>query len=183
MAGAEGALGLSKLRFLPVVVLVLIVGALVWRLAEPADTTIRSKMVGQPVPQFATTAALPGQEPLAPADLADGRPKLVNFFASWCVPCIGEAPVLMQIKAAGVPIVGIAVRDRPDDLARFLANNGNPFERIGADPESKLQLAFGSAGVPESFVVDGHGVIRMQHVGPIEPGDVRDIVEAVETVR
>ncbi|HET9458858.1 MAG TPA: DsbE family thiol:disulfide interchange protein [Sphingomicrobium sp.] len=171
------------LRFLPVLLLALVVGAMVWRLANPPDTTIESKLIGQPAPQFAGEPALAGKPVLSSADLADGRPKLVNFFASWCVPCMAEAPVLMELKRRGVPIVGIAVRDRPADVAEFLASNGEPFERIAADPESELQLAFGSAGVPETFLVDGRGVVRMEHVGPIEPGDIREIVEAVESAR
>jgi cytochrome c biogenesis protein CcmG/thiol:disulfide interchange protein DsbE len=89
----------------------------------------------------------------------------------------------MELKGRGVTIVGIAVRDRPEELAQFLGRHGNPFERVGADPQSKIQLAFGSAGVPESFVVDGRGTIRMQHVGPIDPADVPEIVEAVRMTR
>jgi len=92
------------------------------------------------------------------------------------VPCIAEAPLLIDLKRQGVPIDAIAVRDRPEDVAAFLARHGDPFERIGADPESRIQLAFGSSGVPETFVVDGRGVIRYQHMGPIEPGDVTTIV-------
>ena len=171
------------LRFLPMAILALIVGAMVWRLANPPDTTIRSQLIGKPVPQITAPAALPGKPALAPTDLADGRVKLVNFFASWCVPCIAEAPVLMELNKRGVPIVGIAVRDRPEELAQFLADNGDPFERIGADGESKIQLAFGSAGVPETFVVDGRGIIRLHHVGPIEARDIPDILQAVEAAR
>ena len=168
------------LRFLPVLVLLLVIGGMVWRLANPPDTTIESKLIGQPAPQFTGTAAIPGKPVLSSADLADGRPKLVNFFASWCVPCIAEAPVLMELKRRGVPITGIAVRDRPEDVVAFLGRHGDPFERIAADPESKLQLSFGSAGVPETFVVDGRGIVRMEHVGPIAPGDIPGIVAAVE---
>ena len=171
------------LRFLPVVVLGLIVAAMVWRLANPPDTTIRSQLIGKPVPQITAPAALPGKPALGPGDLADGKAKLVNFFASWCVPCIAEAPVLMELKARGVPIVGIAVRDRPEELAQFLAANGDPFERIGADRESKIQLAFGSAGVPETFVGHGRGIIRLHHVGPIDERDIPGIVRAVEAAR
>jgi cytochrome c biogenesis protein CcmG/thiol:disulfide interchange protein DsbE len=167
------------LRFLPVALVVLLVGALVWRLANPPDTNVESEMIGSRVPTFAETKALAGKPGLASPNLADGTPKLVNFFASWCVPCIGEAPVLEELKQQGVPIVGIAVRDRPDDLRRFLAENGDPFERIGADPQSRIQLAFGSAGVPETFVVDGKGMIRMQHIGPIEPDDIPAILQAM----
>jgi len=173
----------KALRFLPAFVLLLVVGAMVWRLANPPDPTIESKLIGKPVPQFAGQAALPGKPVLSSAHLADGRPKLVNFFASWCVPCIAEAPVLMELNKQGVAIVGIAVRDRPADVARFLSQHGDPFERIGADGTSKVQLAFGSAGVPETFVVDGRGVIRMEHVGPIEPHEIPEIVRAVEAAR
>jgi cytochrome c biogenesis protein CcmG/thiol:disulfide interchange protein DsbE len=140
-------------------------------------------MIGKAVPGFTLPAALAGTEALSSANLADGRPKLVNFFASWCVPCIGEAPVLTELKQQGVPIVGIAVRDRTDDLARFLDENGNPFERIGADSQSRVQLSFGSSGVPETFVVDGRGIIRLQHIGPIEPDDVPALLEAVRNAR
>ena len=171
------------LRFLPVLVLLLVIGTLVWRLANPPDAVIQSEMIGKPVSAFAAAPALPGKPALASADLADGRPKLVNFFASWCVPCIAEAPVLAELDRQGVPVVGIAVRDRPEDIARFLARHGDPFERISADPESKLQLGFGSAGVPETFVVDGRGIIRMQHIGPIEPGDVPGLIRALEAAR
>jgi cytochrome c biogenesis protein CcmG/thiol:disulfide interchange protein DsbE len=174
---------MRALRFLPLILVAFIVAALVWRLANPPDTNVESGMIGKPVPAFAAAAALPGEPALSSADLADGRPKLVNFFASWCVPCVGEAPVLAMLKEQGVPIVGIAVRDRPADLRQFLSDNGDPFERIGSDPQSKLQLAFGSAGVPETFVVDGGGVIRMQHIGPIEPQDVPDLIAAVKEAR
>jgi cytochrome c biogenesis protein CcmG/thiol:disulfide interchange protein DsbE len=163
------------LRLTPVLLLALLLAALVWRLAHPEDTTIKSRLAGQPVPAFILPAALPGQPGLASTDLR-GRPRLVNLFASWCVPCVAEAPVLQQLKRRGVIIDGIAIRDRPEDLAAFLAAHGNPFERIGADDASRVQLALGSAGVPESFVVDGRGIIRYQHVGPIEPNDVPMIV-------
>jgi cytochrome c biogenesis protein CcmG/thiol:disulfide interchange protein DsbE len=171
------------IRFVPIALVFVIVAALVWRLANPPDSNVRSRLVGQPVPEFVAPAALAGSSGVATADLAEGKPKLVNFFASCCVPCIAEAPVLMELRRRGVPIVGIAVRDRPEDVARFLAANGNPFGAIGADPQSRIQLAFGSAGVPETFLVDGKGVVRMQHIGPIEPGEVAGIVRQVEESR
>ena len=170
------------LRLTPVVLLALLIAALVWRLAHPEDTTIRSRLAGKPVPAFALPAALPGQPGLASTDLK-GRPHLVNIFASWCVPCVAEAPLLQQLKRRGVAIDGIAIRDRPEDLAAFVAEYGNPFERIGADNASRVQLALGSAGVPESFVVDGRGVIRYQHVGPIEGGDVAMILNQLDAAK
>ena len=171
------------LRFLPVLLLGLFVVAVVWRLANPPDSTVPSRLAGKPVPQFVLPAALPAKPGLASTDLATGEPRLVNIFASWCLPCIAEAPVLQELKSRGVRIDGIAVRDRREDLAAFLARNGDPFERIGADDRSRVQIALGSSGVPESFVVDGRGVIRHQHIGAIEPADVPAILAAVEKAR
>jgi cytochrome c biogenesis protein CcmG/thiol:disulfide interchange protein DsbE len=171
------------LRFLPLLVLIAFVGAVAWRLSSPADQRIPSKMVGQPVPAFALAPAIPGKSGLSSADLASGRPRLVNVFASWCVPCIAEAPLLIELKRRGLPIDAIAVRDRPEDVAAFIERNGDPFDRIGADLESQVQLALGSSGVPETFIIDGRGVIRYQHMGPIEPGDVAMIVQEWEAVK
>ena len=112
--------------------------------------------------------------------MSSGKPRLLNIFASWCVPCAAEAPQLAQLTAAGVEIDGIAIRDHKDDLAVFLARYGNPYARIGADDVSAVQLAIGSSGVPESFVIDGKGVIRYQHIGYIAPGDVPMLLEKLK---
>jgi cytochrome c biogenesis protein CcmG/thiol:disulfide interchange protein DsbE len=80
-------------------------------------------------------------------------------------------------------IDGIDIRDRPEDLAEFLERNGDPYERIGSDPESRVQIGLGSSGVPESFVVDGKGIIRYQHIGPIEASDVPLILAKLEQAR
>lgn len=162
-------------RFLPLAVLLLFVGFVAWRLAVPDDEKIPSGLRGQPVPAFTLQPATGGVPGLASTDLASGRPRLLNVFASWCVPCIAEAPLLDQLKKQGIPIDAIAVRDKPEDVADFLARHGNPFQRIGSDPESRVQLALGSSGVPETFVIDSRGVIRYQHMGPIEPSDVAAI--------
>jgi cytochrome c biogenesis protein CcmG, thiol:disulfide interchange protein DsbE len=164
------------LRFLPLLILIAIVGALAWRLSSRPDEKITSKMVGQPVPAFTLSAATAGKPALSSTDLATGQPRLINVFASWCVPCIAEAPLLTDLKRQGVPVDAIAIRDRPEDVAEFLARHGDPFERIGADPQSQVQLALGSSGVPETFIVDGRGIIRYQHMGPIEPGDLPKIM-------
>jgi len=170
-------------RFVPLLVLAAFVAAVAWRIASPPDEKINSKMVGRPVPEFALAPAVPGKPGLSSADLQSGGPRMVNVFASWCVPCIAEAPLLAEIKARGVPIDAIAVRDRPADVMAFLAERGDPFGRIGADPESKAQLALGSSGVPETFIVDGNGIIRYQHMGPIEPGDVAQLLAEWEAAR
>jgi cytochrome c biogenesis protein CcmG/thiol:disulfide interchange protein DsbE len=181
---AQGALRMSRaVRFAPLALLLLVIAALVWRLATPADTNVHSTLEGQQVPAFVLPAALPGKPALGSADLASGQPRLLNVFASWCVPCISEVRVLQQLRQHGVRIDGIAVRDRPDDLAEFLARNGDPYERIGSDPQSQVQISLGSSGVPESFIVDGKGVIRYQHIGPIEQSDVPAILVRLEQAR
>ena len=171
------------IRFLPLIVLIAFVGTVAWRLSSPADEKIPSRLVGRTVPTFALAAATPGKPGLSSADLATGQARLLNVFASWCVPCIAEAPLLLDLKRRGMPIDAIAVRDRPEDVAAFLGRHGDPFERVGADPESRVQLALGSSGVPETFVVDGRGIIRYQHLGPIEPGDMATIVREWEAAK
>ncbi|MEO6360160.1 MAG: DsbE family thiol:disulfide interchange protein [Sphingomicrobium sp.] len=171
------------IRFAPLVLIALVIGAMVWRLANPGDSVTRSQLLGTPVPQFALPPAVAGKPPLRSTDLATGAPRLLNIFASWCVPCIAEAPVLAEIRRRGVRIDGIAVRDRPEDVARFLQRHGDPFENIGADDRSRVQLALGSSGVPETFVIDGRGIIRFQHVGPIMPDDIPVVLAELEKAR
>ena len=89
----------------------------------------------------------------------------------------------MELKRQGVPIDAIAIRDRPEDVAAFLARHGDPFMAIGSDRDSRVQIALGSAGVPETFIVDGKGVIRGQHIGPIAAADLPALKQAVEEAR
>ncbi len=117
---------------------------------------------------------------LSSTDLKDGKPKLMNIWASWCLPCIAEAPHLETLKANGAEIVGVAIRDKPEDVARFLAQNGNPYSRIGADDLSAVQLEIGSSGVPETFVVDGNGIITYQHIGDVRAEHVPMLLEKLK---
>jgi cytochrome c biogenesis protein CcmG, thiol:disulfide interchange protein DsbE len=147
-------------------------------LFNPPDRAIQSRMVGRSVPAFALPGIASSQSKLAlsgltQSDLADGKPKLLNVFASWCVPCVAELPVLADLERQGVLIVGIAVQDRSDAVARFLEQHGNPYARIGLDTGSTTQIALGSAGVPETFVVDGAGIIRHQHIGVVTADNAR----------
>ena len=162
----------SLLLWLPVLVFAGFIAVVAYSLRNPAEREVRSALIGKPLPEFSLQAAQPGQPGLSRADLADGKVRLLNIFASWCVPCAAEAPQLAALEAQGATIVGVAIRDRPEDVAAFLARNGNPYARIGADDISAVQLAIGSSGVPESFVIDGKGVIRYQHIGDIRAGDV-----------
>lgn len=147
------------------------------QLMRPPQTEVASAMIGKPLPEFALPPASEDRPGLAAGDLRDGKPRLLNVFASWCVPCAAEAPQLAELERAGATIVGVAIRDRPEDVAAFLARYGNPFSRIGADDLSEVQLGIGSSGVPETFVVDGKGVIRYQHIGDIRPEHVPLLLE------
>lgn len=142
------------------------------QLSRPKNDFVQSAMIGQPMPPFELPPIVPERPGLSRADLADGQPKLLNVFASWCVPCRVEAPQLTQLERSGANIVAVAIRDRPEDTAAFLEAFGNPFSRIGRDDISQVQLSIGSSGVPETFVIDGRGVIRYQHIGEIRPEHV-----------
>ncbi|WP_067790365.1 DsbE family thiol:disulfide interchange protein [Paraurantiacibacter namhicola] len=154
-----------------------------FQLQQPRDEFVRSAMIGKPVPPFALEPSVEGKPGLASTDLADGQPQLLNVFASWCVPCRAEAPQLEALQQQGARITAVAIRDRPQDVARFLETYGDPFTRIGADDMSEVQLLLGSSGVPETFVIDGQGVITYQHIGDIREDDVPVLLEELRKAR
>ncbi|MEO7246972.1 MAG: redoxin family protein [Novosphingobium sp.] len=166
--------------FLPLGMFLCFVALVAYQLVFPSSKDVPSHFVGQPLPQFNLAPAADGRPGLSRANMADGKPRLLNVFASWCVPCAAEAPQLAALAAAGAEIDGIAVRDHKGDLAEFLARNGNPFTRIGADDVSAVQMAIGSSGVPETFVIDGRGVIRYQHIGDIRADQIPTILAKLE---
>ncbi|MBN8500816.1 MAG: redoxin family protein [Sphingomonadales bacterium] len=170
----------AMVLWLPALLFSGFVAVVAYNLSNPAERVVRSALIGKPLPQFALQPAISGQPGLSRTDMADGKVRLLNIFASWCIPCAVEAPQLAQIKASGVEVVGVAIRDRPEELQAFLDRNGNPYSRIGADNVSAIQFSLGSSGVPESFVIDGKGVIRYQHIGEIRPEQVQLILQQIE---
>jgi cytochrome c biogenesis protein CcmG/thiol:disulfide interchange protein DsbE len=152
--------------WLPLALFVCFVALVMVGMLAPADHEVASAMIDKPLPQFDLRPAIPERPGLARKDFG-GKPRLLNVFASWCIPCAVESPQLDALAKQGVEINGIAIRDHQEDVTAFLARNGNPFTRIGADDVSSVQLAIGSSGVPETFVIDGKGVIRYQHIGEI----------------
>ncbi|MEE4453494.1 DsbE family thiol:disulfide interchange protein [Novosphingobium resinovorum] len=171
---ARWAIWLPLALFLGFVALVMV------GLYRPADRNVASQLVGKPMPRFDLPAALPGRPGLDSKVLANGKPHLVNIFASWCIPCRVEAPQLGALAKAGVPIEGISVRDTTENLHAFLEANGDPFQRVGADDDGKVQLALGSSGVPETYVVDGKGIIVYQHIGEIRPEHLGLLLEKLK---
>jgi len=171
------------LRLIPIILLLFFLSGVAWRLIKPADTAIPSQMVERQLPQFALPPAMPGKPGLSATDLATGQPRLLNIFASWCVPCASEGKVLQELQRRGVKIDAIAVRDTPDALSAFLARNGDPYERIGADRQSNVQIDLGSSGVPETFLIDGHGIIRRQYIGALNASNIPGVLRELEQIR
>jgi cytochrome c biogenesis protein CcmG/thiol:disulfide interchange protein DsbE len=146
-------------------------GAAFWTLLERMRAGsydphgVPSMLIGKPLPSF----TLPGQLPspgFSSADvLADGRPVLINFFASWCVPCVQEAPTLMALRRQGMSIWGIAYKDKAIATSAFLAENGNPYLRVARDEPGHVAIDFGVYGVPESYLIDKAGIVRWRWAG------------------
>lgn len=130
---------------------------------------VPSALLGKAPPAFALPALeAAGRPTLSSAELAaPTRPLLVNFFASWCVPCVVEHPMLVRLQRAGVPIHGIAYKDKPEDAAAFLRRHGNPFDRIGVDLPGRVAIDWGLYGVPETYLIDRAGLIRWRWAGPL----------------
>lgn len=172
-----------RLLWVPLLAFVAIAGLFAWMLPQHSDRQVRSRLIGKPLPQFTLPPAAPGKPGLATATFRTGKPRLLNVFGSWCVPCAAEAPQMAKLARAGAVIDAIAIRDTPADVARFLSTNGDPFAAIGDDRNSTLQLALGSSGVPETFVIDGRGRIAHQHIGAIRDEDVPVLLDKLRAAR
>ena len=157
------------LYLIPVAVFVAVgIGLAVGLTRDPG--TLPSALIDRPVPTF-HLPALEGGEGFSSEDLK-GQVSLVNVFASWCVPCRVEHPLLMKLAEDGVVIYGINYKDPADQAQAWLAELGDPFQKIGADRDGRVGIEWGVYGVPETFVVDAEGRIRHKHVGPIQPRDL-----------
>jgi len=149
-------------------VLVAVILTFAWALVRDRDPhEIPSALIGHEVPQFNLPAVKGRTLGLSSADLR-GEVSLVNVFASWCVACREEHPLLLQMKAAGiVPIHGLNEKDKPDNAARWLNTLGDPYTRTGADLDGRVSIDWGVYGVPETFVVSKEGRIAYKHIGPL----------------
>jgi cytochrome c biogenesis protein CcmG/thiol:disulfide interchange protein DsbE len=159
---------------LPLILLVALVAVFATSMDRDADL-VRSVLIDKPAPQFALAAVegldVPGFDTAALA----GQPTLVNVFASWCVPCRDEHPLLESIKAeTGIRMFGINHSDAPENARAFLAELGNPYDAVGADRDRRVSIDWGVYGVPETFLVDDAGTIVFKHVGPLTPQAVEN---------
>jgi cytochrome c biogenesis protein CcmG/thiol:disulfide interchange protein DsbE len=137
---------------------------------------VPSALIGKPPPDFALPPLEGADRPaFGAADLrAAGRPVLLNFYASWCVPCVIEHPQLMKLSREGVPIYGIAYKDKAEDSLGFLRRHGNPFARLGMDLPGRVAIDFGLYGVPETYLLDKSGLVRWRWAGPVTEEILRD---------
>ncbi len=172
------------LAFLPVVFFAALVVLFLFRLFAGDPAQLPSALIGSKVPTFnlAAVEGLAAKPGLSDADLRQGHVTLVNVFASWCVPCHQEHAVLdliakdAKLAAEGVSLVGIAYKDEPANTIRFLAQEGDPYGKIGADRSGRTGIDFGVYGVPETFVVKGDGTIAYKFIGPMSETSLRDTV-------
>jgi cytochrome c biogenesis protein CcmG/thiol:disulfide interchange protein DsbE len=172
------------LYFMPVL-LFLVIGGFLFVGLSLDPKTIPSALITKPVPAF-DLPALPGRDDgFSGGDLANGEVKLVNVFASWCVPCRIEHPILMRLaEDKTVSIYGINYKDKAESALAWLGELGNPFIRIGADFTGRVSIDWGVYGIPETFVVDGDGRIVCKHIGPIGNFDLENkLLPSIEAVK
>ncbi|WP_420403647.1 DsbE family thiol:disulfide interchange protein [Nisaea sp.] len=165
------------LYLLPLLVFAVIAGYFTIPILSKKDPRLLpSVLIDKPAPGHALPPLLQGKPGFGPEDLK-GEVKLVNFFASWCGPCRVEHPILMRLSAEGrVPLVGINYKDRPEAAVGWLRELGDPFGRIGVDPDGRVAIDWGVYGVPETYLVDAEGHIRYRHVGPLTGTALNDTI-------
>ncbi len=144
--------------------------AMFWIGMHNGDNSLQSVFIGKPAPAIAAEA-LPGIALLSDADLRGGQVTIVNFWASWCPPCRAEHPTLIALTEEGIHVVGVNMMDKPADALAFLAQDGNPFAAIAADPRGKLRLDWGVTAPPETFIIKGDGTVAYKFIGPLVGDD------------
>lgn len=157
----------------PILIFAILVIVFALSLQSGDPSRIPSALIGKPAPQVdfeplagvtANGKPIPG---VAAKNLAGGELTVVNFWASWCGPCVQEHPFLVQLAKRGVKVVGINYKDPPPGGQRFLERLGNPYRAVGVDPNGRGAIEWGVYGMPETFIVNGEGKIVFKHVGPI----------------
>ena len=175
--------GLRPVMLLPLVLFAGLAGIFLMRLESTVSPdAVPSVLIGKPAPDFSLPAlAGSGALGLARADL-DGQVTLVNIFASWCVPCRQEHPVLERIaKDSRIRLVGIDYKDKPQNVLTFLNEMGNPYAAIGVDEVGRTFIDWGAYGVPETFLVGPDGIIARKYIGPLTDEAVaRDLMPEIE---
>ena len=168
------------LACMPLVVVVGLVGTFAVALND-TSTDLPSALVNRPAPNFTLPPILATGVPgLSRADLL-GRVSVVNVFASWCIPCRDEHPLLVELKErTGVRLFGMNLKDEEPNATAFLDELGNPYDAIGADRDGRVAIDWGVYGVPETFLVRADGLVLQRHVGPLDRASLSEFVTAIE---
>ncbi|MEN3349709.1 MAG: cytochrome c biosis protein CcmG, thiol:disulfide interchange protein DsbE [Bradyrhizobium sp.] len=175
--------GRRWLVLLPLVIFLGLAGLFLLRLYGGDPSKIPSALIGRPAPQTALPALdglvkdgtpVPGLDPA----VFKGKVSIVNVWASWCIPCHDEAPLLTELgKDKRFQIIGINYKDAPENARRFLGRYGNPFGIVGVDGNGRASIEWGVYGVPETFVVGREGKIAYKLVGPVTPDNVNTVLK------
>jgi cytochrome c biogenesis protein CcmG, thiol:disulfide interchange protein DsbE len=189
---APGAPHRSRLLFLPLIFFAALALLFFVRLFAGDVSRLPSALIGKEIPHFVLPAVtgLAEKPGLTDQDMRQGGVTILNVFASWCVPCRQEHSLLFalaeddKLAEEGVRLYGIAYKDAPENIRRFLGQNGDPYARIGLDQSGRTGIDFGVYGVPETFIVKGDGKIAFKYVGPITEDALRDsILPEIEKAR
>jgi cytochrome c biogenesis protein CcmG, thiol:disulfide interchange protein DsbE len=174
----------SWLMMLPLIAFMALAAILWFRLGDDDPSRIPSALIGHPAPRTALPALdglvsngaqVPGLDPAA----FKGKVSIVNVWASWCVPCHDEAPLLTELaKDTRIQLIGINYKDTADNARRFLGRYGNPFTSVGVDGNGRAAIEWGVYGVPETFIVGRDGKIAYKLVGPITPDNIDGVLKA-----
>ena len=158
---------INPLYLLPPVLFLVLAGAFLVGLNREAPDELPSALAGKPAPELELPPLFEDAVGVNSSALAAPGTKLVNFWASWCGPCRVEHPMLEEIAADGMPIIGINYKDQPANAKAFLEELGDPYVTIGVDANGRTGIDWGLYGVPETFVIDGEGRVLLRHPGPI----------------
>jgi cytochrome c biogenesis protein CcmG, thiol:disulfide interchange protein DsbE len=160
---------MSKARLVALLPILLFsaLALVLWAGLSRDPAVVPSVLINKPAPEFKLAAVANLNLPaLSSDDLKLGKVTLLNIWASWCIPCRQEQPVLLELaKRSDIKLVGINNKDEPENARQFLATYGNPFSAIGSDINGRVTIDFGAYGVPETFIIDGKGVIRFKVIG------------------
>jgi cytochrome c biogenesis protein CcmG/thiol:disulfide interchange protein DsbE len=162
---------------IPVVVVAGLMIAFAVFLQQGPPGFLPSQLVGKSAPEFTLPPLDAEAQNFTREELSQGRPTVINFFASWCTPCRVEHPTLQAMAARGdITLYGIDYKDDPEKARAFLTELGNPFGRINEDRDGRAAIDFGVTGVPETFVIDGNGVIKAHYAGPLSNAVVQGLI-------
>ena len=164
-----------KRYLLPLIIFLVLVGFFAVGLnLNPRE--VPSPLIGKPAPAFALPLLGAPDKKLSATELK-GKVWVLNVWASWCVPCQQEHPLIIELaKTGGVPVYGLNYKDKSADATAWLAKLGDPFAATLSDSDGLVGIDYGVYGVPETFVIDKQGVIRLKHIGPMTPEALRKTV-------